>query len=242
MLYFPQTRIDISKERAIAVGATILAEGSALAWQNVGGVFGVAPTTGMNDVFAGVSFNGVMNALQAPFMETLTINSAGKIALSFPFLAGTLAIFSASNVPFTAAAPGTTPSTLTATQYVVDAANPTQTLDFNPTLTPALQGTQVTAVYQFAPNYFQQMYLQGMQLPGGPSGPYLGQMDVIQHGDVYTSQFDTSANWFTATGVTLEANGLFGASQALANNIPGVTLIAIPSVGQPFLGISVDVA
>lgn len=238
MLYFPQTRIDLSKERPIAQGYNVYAEGSALTWKNVGGQLGVAPTTGTNDQFAGVSFNSVINALTVPYVETLTVSANGQINTSFAANAGTLAIVNASNTLMTAAAADTDPTTLTATQYAPSSTNPLL-YSFNASLNA---GAVVTVAYRYSPNSFQNMYLQGMQLPGGAAGLYLGQIDVIQHGDVYTSEYDTSVNWSTATGVVLEANGLFGASTSIANNLPGVTIIALPSAGNPFLGLAINVA
>jgi hypothetical protein len=189
-------------------------------------------------VFAGVSFNGVKNALTAPFIETLTVSATGKIVTAYAPQAGTLAIINSGNTLLSSVAQGTDPTTLTATQYSLDATAP-QTYNFNATLNA---GAVVTVAYRFAPNAFQNIYLQGMQLPGGPAGDYLGQTDVIQHGDVYTSEFDTSANWATAVGVTLQANGLFGATAVLASALANVKIISLPSAGAPFLGIALDVA
>lgn len=238
MLYFPQTRIDLSKERPIAQGYNVYAEGSALTWKNVGGQLGVAPTTGSGDQFAGVSFNGVINAITLPYMETLTVSANGQINTSFAANAGTLAIVNASNVLMTAAAADTDPTTLTATQYAPSSTNPLL-YSFNASLNA---GAVVTVAYRYSPNAFQNMYTQGMQLPGGAAGLYLGQIDVIQHGDVYTSEYDTSANWGASNivGVTLEANGLFG--PATSNPLAGVTIIALPSAGNPFIGLALNVA
>jgi hypothetical protein len=46
MLYFPQTSIEISRERPVALGSQITAEGAALVAATVGGQFGVKQSTG----------------------------------------------------------------------------------------------------------------------------------------------------------------------------------------------------
>ena len=60
MLYFPQTRIELSVERPLVAGAVINAEGAALAGVNSASGYGVQSTTGTNDVFAGVAINNPM--------------------------------------------------------------------------------------------------------------------------------------------------------------------------------------
>lgn len=265
MLYFPQTRIDISKERPIATGAKVLAEGSPLFYTNVGGVIGVAPLVpalagGSVGNFAGVAFNGVMNtAADVPFLEQVVVSAGpasayGVAAISFKPTGGAVGSTYASmfvldlTTGTALTAPGTpvAPGSIAANNYEIDAfatgGSNLQQID----VPAALIGHTLAVAYRYPPTTLQWTFLQGMQLPGGPSGPYLGQMDVAQRGDVYTSEFDTQVNWSAYTNQAVGVNnttGLFtfglGGGQT---NIAGATLIALPGVSSPFLGIAIDVA
>ena len=67
MLYFPQTRIELSIERPLLPGVTVNAEGSALSGIISAGAYGVQPTTGTADIFAGVAVEipEIVHALKA---------------------------------------------------------------------------------------------------------------------------------------------------------------------------------
>ncbi len=134
MLYFPQTRIELSVERPLVAGAVINAEGAALAGVNSASGYGVQSTTGTNDVFAGVAINNPINPVSLPFVETLVVPATGILPLSNVPIAGTIAVFNAStNAAFTQASNGTAQSALTGTQFIPDTTY-TNSLDFVATL------------------------------------------------------------------------------------------------------------
>lgn len=235
MLYFPQSRIELTVERPLAPGAVINAEGSALAGVITAGSYGVKNTTGTNDIFAGIAINNPINPVTLPYFETDVVPANGILPLAFLPNTGTLLVINnVTGLALTLVATGLQ-SSLTVTQFQIDGTNPAA-LDFD----PALSGTSVTVSYRYNPTVMQSMFMQGMQLPGGPAGAYLGQIGVITRGDAYTSEFDTSANWATAVGVTLEANGLFGAAATAATAVPGIQLLALPSSSSAYLGLFIN--
>ncbi len=232
MLYFPQTRIELTVERPVVAGVTINAEGAALAGVFAAGVYGVQPSTGTNDIFAGVAVNQPIQPSTLPFIEEVIVSTTGVIQLSYVPISGTVYVYNtATGVALTNAA-----SAPTSGQWMYDATN-TSALDTN----VSNSGVTLTVAYRYSPTVLQAMGMQGMVLPGGPAGAYLGQVGVITRGDVYTSEFDTSADWATAVGVVLQANGHFGATAVAANAIQGVQIIQQPSAGSAYLGLFVNV-
>lgn len=233
MLYFPQTSIEISRERPVAQGSQITAEGAALVSVLVGGVFGVKQSTGAaGEVLAGVSINTVTGLTQVPKIDEAVLGNSNAIVLGAEPIPGTVRVIRAdTNAELTAAA------TADATHYAVDAGNPKRFL-----FDAALQGTGFQIVYAYAPTLAQAMALQGNVLPGGPAGQYLGQVGVISRGDVYTDQWDTTGDWSTAVGVVLKANGKFGPAATAGAALRGVQIIELPTAGRSYLGININAA
>lgn len=238
MLYFPQSRIELTVERALVAGAVVNAEGAALAGLISAGAYGVQPTTGTNDIFAGVAINTPINPVSLPYLQTVIVPANGIVQLNYLPIAGSILVMQGGTA-FTQAAGGTAQSALTATQWVADAGNTGSSFAIDVNVSNA--GTTLVVAFRYSPTVMQAMMLQGMVLPGGPAGAYLGQVGVVTRGDVFTSEFDTSANWSTAVGVTLEANGLFGAATTAANAIHGASIIALPSSSSAYLGLYINV-
>lgn len=233
MLYFPQTRIELSVERPVAQGSQITAEGAALVSNLTAGVYGVKQSTGVaGEVFAGVSINSVTSLTQAPKIEEAVLGNSNAIILAAEPLPGTVRVVRAdTNVALASAAAAD------ATHYAVDPLNAKKFL-----FDASLQGVPFKIIYSFAPTLAQAMALQGNVLPGGPAGQYLGQVGVVTRGDAYTDQWDTSADWSAAVGVTLLANGKFGPAATPAAAIRGIQIIELPSAGRSYLGININAA
>lgn len=233
MLYFPQTSIEISRERPVAQGSQITAEGAALVSSLSGGVYGVKQSTGAaGEVFAGVSINSVTSLTQAPKIEEAVLGNTNALYLAADPLPGTILVTRKdTGAVLTAAA------TADATHYAISATNAKKFI-----FDVSLQGVAVNVVYAYAPTLVQAMALQGNTLPGGPAGQYLGQVGVITRGDAYTDQWDTSADWSTAVGVVLLANGKFGPTATAANATRGIQIIELPSAGRSYLGLNINAA
>lgn len=230
-LYFPQTRIEISVERAVAAGSVITAEGAALVRVNVAGAIGVKMSTGAaGEVLTGISINSVTNLLQVPRIETSVLGTTNSVFVGSAPIAGTIRVVAGVTVLTSSAAPS-------ATQYAIDGTNP---LKFN--FDPSFQGQKITIAYQYSPTLAQVVALQGNTLPGGPAGQYLGQVGVITRGDVYTDQWDTSADWSAGFGVVLAANGKFAPAASAAAAIRGVEILELPTAARSFLGLTINAA
>lgn len=230
MLYFPNTRIELSLERPVAAGVVIGAEGMGMVADYTGGIFGVKPSTGVaaDDKFVGVGINRVIDALARPNIESGVVAANAQV-LSFAPQAGTLRVLA--NGVLLTVVPGGPPA---AGQVQIDGVNPKK-LNFN----AAENGQSTVVTYRFALTVAQAIAIQGMQDPGGPAGRYLGQMGLITRGDVYTDQFDTLADWSVANPVlTLGAAGQF--SQGGAGAVVPATIIALPVVGSALLGFHVN--
>jgi hypothetical protein len=232
MLYFPQTRPELTVERPLQAGVTVNAEGCALVGNIVGGVYGLKPSAGGETSLAGVAINTPIQPLSLPFIETLVVSAAGQVVLSNTPVGGSIYVINAT----TGSALTPVASAPTASQYMLDGTN-VNALDTN----TSNSGVSLTVAYRYSPTVQQAMQLQGNVLPGGPAGAYLGQVGVITRGDIYTSEFDTSVSWTSAVGVTLEANGLFGPANTAGAAVSGVQIISLPSTGSAYLGLFVNV-
>jgi hypothetical protein len=231
MLYFPQTRIELSVERPVAQGSQITAEGAALVGVLVAGLFGVRQSAGVaGERLHGVSINSVTALTQVPKLEEAVLGNTNAIVVGAEPIGGSVRVVVGTTV-LTAGA------TASPTQYAISPTNPRQFL-----FDASFQGQAVSIAYAYAPTLAQAMALQGNVLPGGPAGQYLGQVGVITRGDVYTDQWDTAADWSTAVGVTLAAGGKFAPTANVANALEGVQIIELPSAARSFLGLSINAA
>lgn len=221
MIYFPSTRVNISREMPVAVGSTIAAEGIALMADNTGGVFGAKPTAGAStDVFLGIAISQQIALGNQNKVETFTQGVSNIVTLARTPVASTLGVYdNTAGAVIPAGGGGWTLSGKTVT------------------LQAGTQGHEVICYYKFAPTAAEIRFIQGDVWPGGPAGAALNQIGVAVNGIVYTDQFDTSVNW-NANGiaVTTGANGLLtigGSGKALAQ----VAVIAPPVPGFGYLGI-----
>lgn len=231
MLYFPQTRVELSTERAVALGHQITVEGAALVADLTGGIYGVKQSAGVADEkFVGVSVNQVTSMFSTPTIQTLAVGTGNSILLPQTPIAGTVRVVRQADgqVYTEAGAPG-------ATAYDVDGTNPAK---FN--FLVGDLGKFFVITYRYAPTLAQSMALQGNVLPGGPAGQYLGQVGVITRGDVYTSHWDTTADWSTAVGVGMDADGIFTPVTVVADQIPGTQIIELPTAGRGYLGLNIN--
>jgi hypothetical protein len=226
MLSFPQTKVFQSIERAVAAGFTIDQEGKALTWTSVSGVSGVRKSAGTGtEVFAGVALNMLYLPVEVPFSERLTQASLA-ITLSNTPLGGTLRVYNVTTATVFTAGNGTDANTYSLSGVTA-------------TLPVANNGNVFLVSYRFAPTVAQAQAFWGNVHPGGPAGAYLGQIGVIQKGDVFTTEYDTAVDWTVAAPVVrLGANGVFttaGSGTILSN----VTVIQAPDLGVGALGLEI---
>lgn len=223
MLYFPNTKANISTELPVAVGATVDAEGMALIADSTGGVFGAQMSAGGgSEVFLGVSVGQQMSLAKATRKEAFVQGATDKLTLAFTPSSNTVGVYDATDGAVLVV---TTDWTLAGKVL---------------TMQSATRGHDILVTYAFVPNANQELALQGNIVPGGPAGAAIGQIGVIRNGIVYTDQFDTTVDWSASDPVVkTAANGQFtigGGGTTLTN----VSVIAPPSAGFPFLGLLIN--
>lgn len=227
MLLFPNTRIELSTERALLAGVAIENEGSALVAGYVGGVFGVQESLGVaNEKFVGVSLSRPLTPGFLPAVEVLTVPASGVITLRSTPLANTVRVVKVSTgaaYTVVAGAPAA------ATEAQVTGANA------NVVFQTSQANTQVAVHYVRTLTTVQAVLLQGNQDIGGPAGAYFGQVGVITRGDVFTTEYDTLVDWSTPGNLTLGANGKFTLG-GTGVDVPGY-VISAPSEGNAWLGL-----
>ena len=223
MIYGPLSKFPDSAEAAVAPGIVIDAEGLALVRAIGAQSAGVLPSTGTAaDLFVGFSIAGTS---AAPFaegytnkIEVFTVPATGNVNLQF--------------VP------------VTAQVFVFD--NTTNTAVPTPTVVGKqvqglTVGDEVTVTYKYALTVVQARALVGDTQPGGYSGAYIGQIGLIKRGLIYTSEFDASKNWESATAIKLAAGGQLTDQSGTGVAINGY-IVATPGSDVPFLGIEFSAA
>ncbi len=224
MIYGPFSSFNRATEILLAAGTVLSADGQALVATTTNGVRTVKPATGSGaEVFAGISF---VQTSAAPFLpttavkaETFVVPAGNVVTLAKTPVAGTLvAVNNADNSTVVIAS--TTGSAVTLTSAV---------------------GLTVTVYYRTALSVLDAQAIAGNVQPGGFSGNIFGSVSVVQTGVVFTDQFDSAVNWFTATGLKLAANGQITNQAGAGSSIPG-TIVQAPSADYPYLGISFNAA
>jgi hypothetical protein len=231
-LYLPFTKADDSTEMLTAPGAVFTAEGQALVRAASAPAAGVLPGTGVaaNDIFAGFALAGT-SAL--PFPESYTnkveqflVPVTGVVTLSLTPVAGQVFLHDD-----TAGTANTAP-TVSGKQ-----------------VTGLTAGNQVTITYKYAVSVVQARALFGDVQPGGYVGAYVGQIGVVTRGSIWTSEFDSSANWAIAGSdashqIVVGANGQLKLGTVGTNGVavPGAYVIGVPGQDVPFLGIRFSAA
>lgn len=224
MLYFPKTRVAISHELPIAVGASVQAEGLALVTDNTGGIFGLKPSAGSSgENFYGISISQEFPLLAYPKIEERVQPVANTIVLNRTPISGTVAVFDIdTGLPLVV----TTDWTLSGKTV---------------TLQSATVGHNIRVLYKFVPTAVEARAIQGDVYPGGAAGTTFGQVGVLKSGAIYTTEYDSAVNWAaSAPVIRTGANGqlTIGGSGPI---IPAV-VIQIPGVQSPFLGIELSAA
>jgi hypothetical protein len=193
MLYFPNTRWNRSLEAATAAANPVLAEGSALVASTTVGVGTVGPSGGNSgEVFVGVSCGTPYTLSSFPKTETFVQVGTTQVLARTP-QASTLSVYDVTaGAAIAAGGGGWTLSGATVT------------------LQAGTAGHTITAMYRYAPTVAEASSIQGDLFHGGNAGSLLNQTGVAKSGVVFTSEFDTSVNWFAASPVIKTgANGRF---------------------------------
>ena len=225
MLYLPFTKIVDSGETNIAPGASVTAEGQALVRAVGAPSAGVQPSMAAdaNEIFVGFSLVGTS---AAPFpvayankVEEFIVPASGIVSLALAPVAGQTFTFNAT----TGAAQ---------TGHTVTGKN----------ISGLTVGTTVRVTYKHALTVIQARALQGDTQPGGNVGDYVGQVGIAKRGVIYTSEFDASVNWSTATAIKLAANGQVTNQAGAGATLVGAYVVSVPTQEVPFLGLEFSAA
>lgn len=225
MIYTPLSSATRSKEFPLAAGAVLAADGQAMIRSQVGQVFGVTPSAGAG----GEMFVGFLSAQTSavPFLATTAVKverfvvPAGKVlTLSKTLVASSVFVY---NVTGSAAV---TPDSATGT-----------TVDLT---TNGTVGSTVDVTYRYNLTVAEARARNGDPTPGGYAGLTTNTVGIWQAGTIYTDQFDSSKNYAAATAIELAAGGLVTDQSGTGNVAIPCTVIAIPSVDFPFLGLEFD--
>lgn len=230
MLLFQYSKIERSIERPVATGSTVTAEGQALVQDAVNG--GVKPSAGAaTEIFAGVSFSQQLTPLALPKIESLVVGASNTVTLAATPLAGTIRVVRTD-----------TGAALTAAALTGDGAKYTLAGAVI-TVDAALAGKTLSVTYRFAPTTVQVKAIQGDIPPGGAASSLLNSVGVIQAGDVFTTEYDTSVDWTSvnaSTPIKLAANGLFTVGGS-GIAVPNAFVVGLPSSDAPYLGVHFSV-
>lgn len=227
MLQFQDSRIMQSTERPVAVGATIVAEGSALVADTTGGVFGVKPSAAASgELFAGVSLAQQLTPLYLPYVERGTV-AALVVTLTNTPAAGTIRVYNVTKAAVVAAGGAAGNYGISGNVITIVTAGTT------------VNGDVLEVSYRYSPTTLQARTIQGDIPPGGAAALTLGSVGVISDGDIVTTEYDTSVDWSAANVVIKTgANGLFtiGGTGTTINGF----VTKVPAAGDAFLGIHLN--
>ena len=236
MLDLTRTRIYESEELPLNSYASQFEDGTALNGTfNADGKMSayVNGTPTNTDICLGVAMTTFTTPTYNVSVAEYTIPSASPYTLTLPFtpIAGTIQVYFTSN---------NTSLTSETTAAAVIATGEYNLTGATMTFFSADAGKTVMVVYKYSLTVVQAQALVGTGVPGGtwPSN-VTGSIGVIQRGLVYTSMYDTSVNWATATTAKV-ANGMFIASSGTGASLASNCYIAqIPTVASPFLGVAI---
>lgn len=227
MIYSPLSSLLRTKEFPLAPNAQPSADGQAMVSVMVNGVAGVQPSAGVaGEKFAGLTTTQTSAAsfLQttAVAVELAVVPGSKTITLGRAPISGTT--FVRDSVTGAAVAPDSV------TGKVVDLT------------TAGVPGASVSVTYRYALTVVEARSRNGDVTPGGYAGLTTGSVSMVQSGTVYTDQFDSSLDWAAANEtVVLGPNGQLSTKTAHAAGTPlSATIVALPTVEYPFLGIDFD--
>lgn len=227
MLQLANTRFGSTFNRAVATGATIWTEGVALSYVMQNGQAMVRPSTGVaGEIFAGLSLSRNSQSRRLTEMLNVVVPSSAPYTFQLPHtpITGELAVRGLTLV--------------TAAPSAGEVQSVGKTLTFN----AAEAGKVFEVGLAFIPSVLESVAASGNDPVGGLASASVGIVGVIKEGDVYTDQFDVTADWIgngvDPVPVYLGAEGRF-TTKTGGSLLGSVTVLSVPTSGNAFLGLSV---
>lgn len=221
MIHLDLSKLFRTNERRLASDVTLAAEGKAAVAVYEDGEMRVKPSTGA----AGEKFAGILFSCRTPLETVPAVSSlkASGTSLTLPHtpIPGSLRIQG-----LTEGAPATK-----AGEYSVNG----QAV----TLNAAQAGGTFTVQYTYSPSVLEAQRLQGDVEPGAAVSSALRVSGVVEGGEVFTSEFDTAADWSNPTSVRLGADGKFTTSGT--GVVVPCLVTRLPSAGNAMLGLSFNI-
>lgn len=227
MLQLANTRFGSTFNRAVATGATIWTEGVPLSYVMEQGQAKVRPSTGAaGEVFAGVSLSRNSQSRRLTEILNVVVPASAPYTVSLPHeaIAGEIA---ARGLNVVNAAP---------------AAGEVQVAGKTLTFNAAEAGKVVEVALAYVPSILESVAASGNDPVGGLASSAVGVIGVIKEGDVFTDQFDVTADWIgngvDPVPVYLGADGKF-TTKTGGTLLTSVTVLQVPTAGNAFLGLSI---
>lgn len=226
MLQLANTRFGHSFHRDVATGNVVDVEGSALAYVMEGGKAKVRKSTGAaGERFAGFSLS--RNTQQSRLTEIVTVRVPATapytVELKHEPIANQIRV-----AGLTIAAE--------AAEGKVKQAGKVLTFD------ASAAGQSFEVALAFVPTVLEANARLGQAPVGGLAAVAMNVVGVIDEGDVFTDQYDVTADWVgdgvNPPNIYLGADGLL-TTKSGGTKLNSVTLIQVPSAGSPFVGVTV---
>lgn len=228
-ILFDATRLFRSKEVPVNAPNMITAEGQCLVADMSTGLLAAKYSAGAADeAFIGLSIAQQITPLALPAVEEFVQGTSNTITLANTPSGSFFVLNVTTDTEQTAGSPAN------ADEYSISGNVIT--------LNAAGQGDTFRVVYRYAPTTQQVLTFQGNIPPGGAASFTLGSIGVIEHGEVFTTEFDPTVDWNLVQAdpvtnvVTCGANGLITVG-GTGQPIPGAIVTGLPTVASPYLGI-----
>lgn len=229
MLDISRCKIVKSMERPIVAGQSITAEGLALISVLQDGVEHIQPSAAAaSEVFCGFSYGDILAIATKSMVYQAIVPASSPYTVSLPksnLVADQIRCYN-----------DTESQALTEGSASVD--NQYSVVDLTGVITfhSGEAGDTVTIIFRYYPTA-QELMLENNQraLTQNPV-EFLGQCGVITEGEVFTDQFDAAVDWSARPAMYLAENGMVGVTSGTRCAMGG-TIIAIPTVDSPYLGI-----
>ena len=227
MLQLANTRFGSTFNRAVATGVTVYTEGTALAYVMEGGQAKVRPSTGKaGEVFAGVSLSRNSQSRRLTEVLSVVVPASAPYTVNLPH-APNAGEFVVRGLDVVAGAPAAGEAQIVGTALTFNAAE---------------AGKVFEVSLAFTPSILESVAASGNDPVGGLASSSVGFIGVIKEGDVFTDQYDVTADWIgngvDPVPVFLGANGLF-TTKTGGTALGSVTVLQVPTAGNAFLGLSI---